>query len=183
MSHNVTLFATKLAKKEVHIRFYDSYSGVPFWTQPECLVGRNYFRIEAMKSLSMKSTFTMTKLNAMSALKRYFNRLSLLSLILLHTPSSGAAGWTNHTYIVEINQQPATVTPGLDNTFLETSAFVNPTNCTKNDGVYFLVNDARSERVYSTMLAALVAGKEVRFYLDDDCHTWGYPKMSGFTIR
>jgi hypothetical protein len=98
-------------------------------------------------------------------------------------PASAAAGWTDVTPILELNQQPVN---GVGSTlvFVETSAAVNPSGCSYATGFYFDVSDERRKRMFAMLMAAQLSGRSVKIYTTGTCHSpWGYAELDGVVIR
>ena len=102
---------------------------------------------------------------------------------ILFTFGSGtaraAAGWTNAGLITEINQQPASY-GGL--VFVTASVTGNPGGCSAT-GFFFSLSDERHKRMFSMLLAAQAAGRQVRIWVTTaPCHEWGAGHMDGVIV-
>ncbi|WP_125779505.1 hypothetical protein [Pseudoalteromonas rubra] len=107
--------------------------------------------------------------------------LRVFSAVLLSCSSASfAAGWTGYGTVKELGQQPKNAPADI---VVVADIASNGTKCAVKDKFLFDIQDSRDERVYSTLLTALVAQKEVRFFLEDDCSVWDMPKITGIYIR
>ena len=113
-------------------------------------------------------------------------RCRLTSLLLLSFANNialAAAGWTDSTPILEINQQGSTGV-GANLVFVETSVSVNPSGCSYAKGFYFAVNDDRQKRLFSILLSAQMSGHNVKIYTTGTCHNpWGYAELDGVAVN
>jgi hypothetical protein len=109
--------------------------------------------------------------------------LSAVLCAVASTPGIAAAGWTDATPILEINQQPATGA-GATLVFVETSNTTNPSACSHSQGFYLAVTDDRSKRLFGMLVAAQLAGRNVKIYTDGTCHTpWNYARLDGLVLN
>jgi len=97
-----------------------------------------------------------------------------------------ADGWTPaNTYgtISEINIQPTANSAGAD--VIITADFSStPTSCTIKNKFHLDTSNKRGERLFSVLLAAHAASKEVRFYVKDKgCSMWNIPWVDGVYSR
>lgn len=105
----------------------------------------------------------------------------LVSLSFLSNALAGA-GWTPATTILELNQQPASGV-GSELIFVETALTSNVSGCPHGAGFYFAVTDDRKKRMFSMLVAAQLAGKQVKLYTTGNCHTpWDYAELDGVTV-
>jgi len=111
------------------------------------------------------------------------NCLVALSLSLASGAASAAAGWTDSTPILEVNQQ-GTTGVGANLVFIETSVTVNPSGCSYTKGFYFAVNDDRQKRLFAMLLSAQMSGRNVKIYTTGTCHNpWGYAELDGVVVN
>jgi hypothetical protein len=96
--------------------------------------------------------------------------VSALVAILGPSTASAGVGWTNAGVITDITQQAAG-----DNAFVNFSANVtgNTAGCSTTTGFYFWVTDDRTKRMFSMLLAAQAAGRQVKVFFTGACHPWG----------
>ena len=95
---------------------------------------------------------------------------SVFAASLLISTTANAAGWSNPLTIEELWSESSTDIVGVTTT--GGSQYSN--NCLAN---YWLINantDNRRDRIYSTLLAAQMAGKKVRIWYSDNCTSWNY---------
>jgi len=112
-----------------------------------------------------------------------FKRGVVVLLSLVSSASFAAAGWTDSTPILEINQQ-GTTGAGANLVFIETSVAVNPSGCSHAMGFYFAVNDERQKRLFAMLLSAQLAGRNVKIFTTGVCHNpWGYAELDGVVIN
>lgn len=93
--------------------------------------------------------------------------------------SAVAAGWTGYGKIAELNQQPS----GQVDVVIIGDFPGNPTNCAVTDRFLFDVSSARDERMFSMLLAAFMADREVRLFVTDGCPVWDMPKVTGIYVK
>lgn len=106
-------------------------------------------------------------------------RIIWLALILFS--SKVFAGWTDYGPITEINQQPGG--SGHD-VYIKADLPNNYSGCSDSSGYMLYVNDSADERIFSMLLAAFAAGKEVRLYFTaNNCHPWNIAIVSGIYVK
>jgi hypothetical protein len=109
--------------------------------------------------------------------------ICLALLVLASGGASAAAGWSDSTIILELNQQ-GTTGVGANLVFIETSLTSNPSGCSHAKGFYFAVNDDRQQRLFAMLLAAQMASRNVKIYTTGSCHaTWGYAQLDGVVVN
>jgi hypothetical protein len=109
--------------------------------------------------------------------------VSALLAIGVCAPAEAAAGWTDSAVLSEVNQQPTTGV-GATLVFIEIAVTVNPSGCSHATGFYFAVTDDRTNRLFGMLLAAQLAGREVKIYTDGTCHSpWNYARLDGVIVN
>jgi len=110
------------------------------------------------------------------------NKLKLSLLLfcsLIAVANVNAAGWTGYGKIAELNQQPE----GNVDVYIVANLPNNPTTCTKKDGFLLDISTERDKRVFTILLSAFMAGKEVKLFVTDGCPIWDTPKITGVYIK
>ena len=93
--------------------------------------------------------------------------------------SAVASGWTGYGKITELNQQPS----GQVDVVITGDFPGNPTSCAVTDRFLFDVSSARDERMFSMLLAAFTADREVRLFVTDGCPVWDMPRVTGIYVK
>ncbi|WP_126456387.1 hypothetical protein [Sulfuriflexus mobilis] len=105
---------------------------------------------------------------------KYFACLSML----LFTPVTTFAnsGWTNHVQVTEL-------TPTTHERFLVTlNVTKNPSGCKNKEIFYQDYSSSGSEKMFHTLLEAVVSGKKVRVFVTGKCELNGYSEISSVGI-
>jgi hypothetical protein len=55
--------------------------------------------------------------------------------------------------------------------------------CTANHWIFVGANEARRGRAYATLLTAIASGKKVSFWVQDECASWAYHRVSAVQIH
>jgi hypothetical protein len=109
--------------------------------------------------------------------------LSAALAAVISTPALAAAGWSGPTPILEINQQPPSGV-GANLVFIETNLIDNPSGCSHSAGFYFDITDDRGKRLFAMLVAAQLAGRNVKIYTDGTCHSpWNYARLDGLVLN
>lgn len=108
------------------------------------------------------------------------NKVVFCLMSLLFPFSAMAAGWTGYAKITELNQQPPS---GQADVVVAGNFPGNPTTCAVTDRFLFDVSSARDERMFSMLLAAFMADREVRLFVTDGCPLWDMPKITGIYVK
>lgn len=91
------------------------------------------------------------------------------TILLLFCQAVTASGWTGDLTVT------SAFTEDSDNIVIATSGGgVYTSGCTANAWVFAASSDPRRAREYATVLAAIAAGKSIRFWFTDTCGIWGY---------
>lgn len=91
------------------------------------------------------------------------------TILCLSCQTVMAAGWTGDLTVT------AAFTEDSDFIVINTSGGgIYTSGCTANAWVFTGSTDARRAREYATVLAAIAAGKSIRFWYTDTCGIWGY---------
>lgn len=99
------------------------------------------------------------------------------AILYLFCQAVMAAGWTG-----DLNVTSA-FTEDSDFIVVNTSGGSTYTSgCTANVWVFIGSTDARRAREYATVLAAIAAGKSIRFWYTDTCGIWGYHQAHSVMI-
>jgi len=81
-----------------------------------------------------------------------------------------------------LNQQPPSG-PAANMVIVELNQPYGNHTCTTAPGFYFYVTDDASKRLFSTILAAYMAGKSVKIHAAGTCGTWDYELLDGVVVE
>jgi hypothetical protein len=95
----------------------------------------------------------------------------------------GAAGWTDFGPVITLEQNPANVGSVSNQMLIVVSVTTNPSNCAQSTGFYFEPTDDRQKRLFAMLMAAQLAGRNVRIYTTGVCHTVGYSHLDGVVVQ
>jgi hypothetical protein len=95
-------------------------------------------------------------------------KVLLAAGLLLASNVTVAAGWTNEVSIIELS------TEGTSDliVFKTVGGQVYAPGCLINDWIVTADTDARRDRFYSALLAAMVSGHKVKLWYTDACSSW-----------
>jgi len=125
-------------------------------------------------------------IRAMCAVRRRARHAGFaLCFIGASVSANAAAGWTDFGAISEFNQNPST-TPGNEMMFVRVSVTVNPSDpggCFVRDGFYFAVTTDLQKRLFAILLTAKTTGQNVKLYVTNTCHLWGFAEIQGIVLQ
>jgi hypothetical protein len=100
------------------------------------------------------------------------------ALLLIFRPSLGTAeaGWTDYAYLAEL------VPTARHYYELRLPAKNNPSGCRNSTWFYQDYGLRASDRMFTTLLEALQAGKRVRVYVTGKCNLNGYSEFTAVGI-
>ena len=114
------------------------------------------------------------------------SRLVALGVGLWLTASQAMAssGWTDYGQIVTIEQNAASNGSVSNQVMVVVSVTTNPAACGSSVGFYFTPNDDRQKRLFAMLMAAQLAGRNVRVYTTGTCHpAVGYAELDGAVLQ
>jgi hypothetical protein len=106
-----------------------------------------------------------------------------VALAWLCNSALGAAGWTDFGPIATLEQNPANSGAISNQIMVVVSVTTNPSSCANPSGFYFTATDDRQKRLFAMLMAAHVAGRNVRIYTTGVCHTVGYSELDGVVVQ
>lgn len=106
-----------------------------------------------------------------------------IGLASLCNSAFGAAGWTDFGPIATLEQNPASGGSISNQIMVVVSVTTNPSSCASPSGFYFTATDDRQKRLFAMLMAAQLAGRNVRIYTTGVCHTVGYSELDGVVVQ
>ena len=107
-----------------------------------------------------------------------------ISAWLVTLPAMAAAGWTDYGPIVTIEQNSAANGSVSNQVMVVVSVTTNPASCGSSVGFYFTPTDDRQKRLFAMLMAAQLAGRNVRIYTTGTCHAVvGYAELDGVVVQ
>lgn len=104
----------------------------------------------------------------------------LAVLLFISSLSAFASGWTGYGTITELNQQPGTTSTDF---YIKATLPNNSSGCTDTSAYMLHVETERDERVFSMLLTALMAGRQIKLYYTGECHAWNIAMVKGVYIK
>ena len=95
---------------------------------------------------------------------------SIFAASLLISTAANAAGWSDPLTIEELWTEGSSDIIGVSTS----GGSQYSSNCLANYWLIKANTDNRRDRVYSTLMAAQMAGKKVRIWYSDNCTSWNY---------
>ena len=102
--------------------------------------------------------------------------LLLFLIVLLYSSFALSGGRTSWAVPAKID------TTGIHNGIMIWGAFGNPANCTQANSVWVKGEHIQYDKIYSTVLAALMAGKQIMGYIHS-CESVGWYSGSAITYN
>lgn len=115
--------------------------------------------------------------------KQIIHAIVGIGLTSLCNSASGAAGWTDFGPIATLEQNPTSAGSVSNQIMVVVDVTTNPSSCANPSGFYFTATDDRQKRLFAMLMAAQLAGRNVRIYTTGVCHTVGYSELDGVVVQ